>query len=419
MPADQAAPIIIKKIKKGGHGGHHGGAWKIAYADFVTAMMAFFLLLWLLNSVTQEQLEGIADYFTPTVASTSQSGSGDILGGTTISQDGTKSDDLTRPTVTMDLPPPSAGAGGQALEEAPTDPDAEPVDNPEDLSQKEVDPEAVAAAEAAVAQEKAEEEQFDQAQKELQEAIENLPELKQLADSLLIDNTPEGLRIQIVDQDGLAMFASGSANLFEHTERVLALVAKVILKMPQQISISGHTDSVPFTSRGDSYTNWELSADRANSSRRFLVQEGVPAGRLARVVGKAETEPLLVEDPANARNRRLSIVMLRGTGEQPAPETAPDAAGEPNTEPDVTPPAKTGSGVKTETLILPEGGIAPAAEPEPEVVPKPEPEPEPEVVPEPAPEPEPEVAPAPDNGAKKGVKTEILILPEADGASAQ
>jgi len=293
--ADQQA-VIIKKVKKGGHGGHHGGAWKIAYADFVTAMMAFFLLLWLLNAVSQEQLEGIADYFAPTVSSVSQSGSGQILGGTTVAVDGSLEDTVSRPSVTMDLPPPKAGSGGEAMQDAPVE--------------AEIDAEE--------AKKQAEQDQFKEAQKELQDAMEALPEFQQLAQSLMVDNTPEGLRIQIVDQDGLAMFPSGRATLYEHTEKVLNLVVSVINKMPQKIAISGHTDAVPMGGGDQTYTNWELSADRANSARRFLLDAGVPEDRLSRVVGKAATEPLLPDDPTNARNRRLSIIMLRGTGIQDA-----------------------------------------------------------------------------------------------------
>jgi len=292
-------PIIIKKIKKGG-GGHHGGAWKIAYADFVTAMMAFFLLLWLLSAASQEQLEGIADYFAPTVTSTSQSGSGQILGGTTVAVDGALEDTVSRPTVTMDLPPPKAGSGGEAMQDEPVE--------------AEVDAEETKA--------KAEQEQFDQAEQELKEALETLPEFQQMAQSLMVDNTVEGLRIQIVDQDGLAMFPSGSAAMYEHTERVLGLVVQIINKMPQNIAISGHTDAVPFGGNDQSYTNWELSSDRANSARRTLLNLGVPATRMSRVVGKAAMEPLLPDDPTNARNRRLSIVLMRGTGEAPVEEPA-------------------------------------------------------------------------------------------------
>jgi len=295
MAMDQQ-PIIIKKIKKSG-GGHHGGAWKIAYADFVTAMMAFFLLLWLLNAVSQEQLEGIADYFAPTVSSTSQSGSGQILGGTTVAVDGALEDTVSRPSVTMDLPPPSAGSGGEAMQDEPV--------------QAEVD--------ADEAKKKAEQEQFDNAEKDLKEALETLPEFQQMAQSLMIDNTPEGMRIQIVDQEGLSMFPSGSASMYDHTERVLGLVTEIIKKMPQDIAISGHTDAVPMGGDG-TYSNWELSSDRANAARRGLLRLGVPEKRIARVVGKAATEPLLPDNPTDAKNRRLSIVLMRGTGEQTAPK---------------------------------------------------------------------------------------------------
>jgi len=299
--ADQQA-IIIKKVKKGGHGGHHGGAWKIAYADFVTAMMAFFLLLWLLNAVSQAQLEGIADYFAPTVASVSQSGSGKILGGTTVAVDGSQSDTLSRPTVTMNLPPPKAGSGGASMQDAP-------VQSQVDATQAQV-------------KAKAEQTQFAKAQQDLKAAMKTLPEFQKLAKSLMVENTPEGLRIQILDQDGLPMFPSGGFDMYPRTQKLIALVAGVINKMPQDIAISGHTDSVPMGS-GHNYTNWELSTDRANAARRSLVSHGVPESRISRVVGKAATDPLLVNDPTNARNRRLSIVLLRGTGKPPAPRKPP------------------------------------------------------------------------------------------------
>lgn len=278
--------IIIKKIKKGGHAAH-GGAWKIAYADFVTAMMAFFLLLWLLNSVSQESLEGISNYFAPTAISSSTSGSGQVLGGSTLSEEGAGTANSSSSSVTMDLPPPRAGTGGEALQEG--------------------NPEADAAAEE-------EKKQFEEARAALEEAIEREVDLQQLKDSLLIDDTPEGLRIQIVDQDGLAMFPSGGSRMFPHTQQLLKLVSQVINSMPQQISISGYTDSVPFSnSRG--YSNWELSSDRANSARRELMSNQVPYERVSRVIGKAATDPLRPSDPTHPSNRRLSIVLLRGTGE--------------------------------------------------------------------------------------------------------
>jgi chemotaxis protein MotB len=168
---------------------------------------------------------------------------------------------------------------------------------------------------------RAEEQQFQQAQEELRQAIQSIPEAAELAQSLMVDNTPEGLRIQIVDQEGVAMFPSGGAEPLERAKKILRLVSDVVKRMPQQISISGHTDSVPF-GVGSQYTNWELSVDRANAARRFLRDTGLPVSRLSRVVGKADTEHLVADQPENPRNRRLSIVLLRGTGEA-APTQAP------------------------------------------------------------------------------------------------
>ena len=261
--------IIIKKIKKGGHAAH-GGAWKIAYADFVTAMMAFFLLLWLLSSVSQEQLEGISNYFAPVTVSATMSGGGDILGGATIAVEGSAQTSTSRDSVTVELPPPRAGTGGEG--EGGTETSSAPTEE-EALEEK---------------MRQLEEEDFEKAKKELEEKIAEVPELKELEDSLLIDNTPEGLRIQLVDKDGLSMFPSGSADMHKHTRRILSLVSKVIAKMPQQISVSGHTDSVPFVT-DTGYSNWELSADRANAARRTLVESKVPFERVSRVIGKAAT----------------------------------------------------------------------------------------------------------------------------------
>ena len=209
-------PIIIKKVNKG-HGGHHGGAWKIAYADFVTAMMAFFLLLWLLNSVTQEQLEGISNYFAPVTASTSTSGSGDILGGKTITEEGASESSTSRDAVTVDLPPPKAGSGGETESEEEADPSSSSNADPTEEQMK-----------------KAEEEQFEKAKEDLEETIAGIPQMKQLAESLLIDNVPEGLRIQLIDQDGLAMFPSGGADMYLHTKKLIEVVARVIAEMPKK-----------------------------------------------------------------------------------------------------------------------------------------------------------------------------------------
>jgi chemotaxis protein MotB len=294
MALSPLQPIILKKVNKSGHAGHHGGAWKIAYADFVTAMMAFFLLLWLLNAVTQEQLEGISDYFSPTNVSMSPNGRGDILSGTMITKEAVAQNLRVRDDVTFDLPPPKAGTGGGGKYQANIEAFS--------MSSRHTDEQM----------KKMEENQFEKAKQELEETIEGIPQMKKLANSLMIDNTPEGLRIQLLDQDNLAIFPSGGSEMYLHSKRLLKVVSKVILKMPQKISISGHTDSIPFVS-DSGYSNWELSADRANAARSELQRLSVPEIRISHIVGKAATDPIMQQDPENARNRRISIVLLRGS----------------------------------------------------------------------------------------------------------
>ncbi len=314
-------PIIIKRIKKG-HADHHGGAWKVAYADFVTAMMAFFLLLWLLNAVTEEQLQGIADYFAPTTVSQSTSGAGGMLGGKTVGE-GAMSSQGTTPSFALSLPPPSIGQGGDAL--------TEPKEGAEEGAGAgqggEAPEQAKALTEEQIVKTNAEREQqqFERAQGALKQAINSIPELRKMADSLMVDNTPEGLRIQIVDQEGLAMFPRGSPDMYGHTRALLDMVARVIKQLPEKVSISGHTDSTQFVGQ-TSYGNWELSADRALATRRVLSAAGVPADRVDRVVGKADTEPLNTANPADPRNRRITIVLLRQTQPPPTVTVTADQA---------------------------------------------------------------------------------------------
>ena len=292
---DELQPIIVKKIKKGG--GHHGGAWKVAYADFVTAMMAFFLLLWLLNVTTSEQKQGIADYFDPNPKiSDGKSGAGGLLGGLTASPEGAMTSD-TAPVVpmqTQNITTPAMRPGRD-----PGQSDVKGEKGQEQVVE-------------AIKQKMREQEQqdFDEAQKKLEEAIEANPELSKLSKHLKVDSTPEGLRIQVLDQDGESMFARGSAQMYEKTKSLMQQIAEVVMGMPNEISIRGHTDGVPYGA-GATYTNWELSADRANSSRRVLLESGIPVERLNNVVGKADREHFVPEDPANAQNRRISIVLIR------------------------------------------------------------------------------------------------------------
>lgn len=280
--------ILIKKIKKVA-GGHHGGAWKVAYADFVTAMMAFFLLMWLLNVSTKEQLDGIADYFTPTMVSASKSGSGGVMGGLTMTVDGPLSHEPKQTAINENRPSDAI----QDSEEA------------EKADERKISRSAFEEMKA-----REEEKQFEQAMKDLRQAIENDADLKELAKNLIVDMTPEGLRIQIVDQQGKSMFPSGSAQMYDETTMLLSKVANIINKLPQKLSIRGHTDSVPY-GQNALYDNWNLSTDRANASRQALIRAGVITNRIANVTGKADTEHLFPQEPTSPQNRRISIILLR------------------------------------------------------------------------------------------------------------
>jgi chemotaxis protein MotB len=328
------AVIIVKKKKKGGHAAHHGGAWKVAYADFVTAMMAFFLLLWLLNVTTDEQRRGLADYFDPGAVSRSHSGSGGVLGGLTIGQPGQMSSPSARFSMDRSLPGrPYAAEDSHTLDEGEVDepPESEPEaarraavaaaaaqDGAEALEQLR---ETMGEQEFAAALAEYEQQQFEAAEAELRQAIQSMPELQALARNLMIEQAPEGLRIQIVDQERYSMFPRGSASMHDRTHQLLALVAQAIEQMPNEISISGHTDSTPYAD-GGGYDNWDLSTDRANASRRALAAAGIDPDRIATVVGLADTEPMLPDAPTDPRNRRISIVLLR---EAPVPGRAAPA----------------------------------------------------------------------------------------------
>jgi chemotaxis protein MotB len=301
MSDSNAQPVIIKRVKKAAHG-HHGGAWKIAYADFVTAMMAFFLLMWLINTTSPEQKRGIADYFAPANISRTTSGGGGLLGGKSFASEGARANGAQSPTQqtaaktnesnAQDTKDATAGAGG-AQQAAP--------------SEQQID-------QAITAREQSE---FAMAEQSLRQAMQDLPELAELSKNLIIDQTPEGLRIQIVDQEGRPMFPPGSAEPYDRAVTLINQVAKVILRLPNRISISGHTDSAAFVS-DKGYSNWDLSADRANASRRILQTAGVANDRVYQVSGKAGSEPLFPNDPYLVGNRRISIVLLREAPVLPA-----------------------------------------------------------------------------------------------------
>jgi chemotaxis protein MotB len=330
--ADPKQPIIIiKKIKKVA-GGHHGGAWKVAYADFVTAMMAFFLLLWLLNVTTSVQRAGIADYFSPVSISESPGGAGGLFGGRTMNAPEAKFSDTAPPGMDSSLraQPPgrdesendddSSGYAGNAaegddagqgtdkkvaviIERRTVKEPAEDKSENDKLSDKQMD-------KATKQREEEEKQKFKMAQEALQGAIAGTPDLAPLVKSLMIDQTEEGLRIQIVDQENYSMFPSGSAQMYPQTRKLIELVGKAVSRLPNKLAVTGHTDAAPFAALSQR-DNWDLSAERANASRRVLLGVGVDESRIQTVVGRAARDPYVKENPNDPRNRRISIVLLR------------------------------------------------------------------------------------------------------------
>ncbi|HEY2071550.1 MAG TPA: flagellar motor protein MotB [Rhizomicrobium sp.] len=297
MAADGS--IIVKRIKKGGHGGHHGGAWKVAYADFVTAMMAFFLLMWLINTTTPEQKRGIADYFAAQSISQTSSGSGGLLGGKVLGQESARAGGAVSVYNKTTPPAPSdpthsketqthAGGATDAKGTAP----ASQVTSDDHLQR---------------AVPSSQDRDFESAAESIRQAMQESPDIAALSRQVIVDNTPEGLRIQLVDQDGKPMFQPGGTEPMPYTKKLLEAVSKVIDRLPNRISISGHTAGAD----GGGAANWELSASRANAARAIITGAGVDSDRIYEVAGRAGSQPLLPEDPNSSANRRLSIVLLR------------------------------------------------------------------------------------------------------------
>ncbi len=369
-------PTIVIRREEIVEGGHHGGAWKVAYADFVTAMMAFFLLMWLLNATTEEQRKGLADYFSPNnIMSRASSGTGQPFGGNSATVKGSLASDRGAVQITHgkapvveadeeDVPEAAQAAPSRVRSD---DPDADAVP-----AKSEMTINAAAAGGATASQERSgnqlgtihatltpvpkgspggargtdnrgagapsgsptdfgatdavraptqaeiraerarsEKAQFEAAAEQIREAVRADPALAELAGQLAIDLTPEGLRIQILDEERSPMFTSGSAVPNDRARQLLQKVAPVLAKLPEAVSLSGHTDATPF--RGGERSNWELSTERANATRRLLVEAGLPESRIRNVTGNADRDPLLPADPLAAANRRIAIVVLRGT----------------------------------------------------------------------------------------------------------
>ena len=274
-------PIIIKRIRKGGHT-PHGGAWKIAYADFVTAMMAFFLLMWLLGSTTEGDKKGIADFFNSPlkVALMGGSGSGDSShllkgGGQDLSRQGgqVKNGDVKAPKKSISL---------RAFK---------------------------------AEQRRIEQEHLKEIKDKVEEVLAANPKLASMKSQLRLDITADGLRIQIVDENNRPMFAAGSATVQPYMHELLRLIGEVLAEVPNRLTLEGHTDATPFSAGDRGYSNWELSSDRANASRRELIAGGLPEDRVLRVQGLASSSPFDRDNPQSPANRRISIIVMNRDAE--------------------------------------------------------------------------------------------------------
>jgi len=281
MSSEKAkSTIVIKRIKKGGHG-HHGGAWKIAYADFVTAMMAFFLLMWLLGSTTKGDLKGISDYFQSPlqVAMAGGSGSGDA---NSVLQGG-------GPTLT---------------------------DQAGQVKRGEVEAERKRRAAERAARARREREQMEALKLKLEAAVQLNPKLSEMRHQIRIEITPDGLRIQIVDDFNRPMFSLGGAQVQPYMRDLLQEIGKVLNEVDNKVALSGHTDSAPYIGGERGYSNWELSADRANASRRELIAGGMAGDKVIRVVGLADSSLLNKENARDPLNRRITIIVMNKMAEE-------------------------------------------------------------------------------------------------------
>jgi chemotaxis protein MotB len=283
---EAAAPIIIKRVKKHGHG-HHGGSWKVAFADFATAMMAFFLLMWLMGATDEKQKGAISEYFNNPSA---------IPGASTVPS----------PSAIQGVGGASTSmikaGGGMELHKAP----APPADQtpPSPGAQVDVTPERA----LLEAEEQADSERLEGLLGQLREAIDNREALAPYKDQILLDITPEGVRIQIVDHERRSMFPLGSAMLEQYSANILREIAGIVDGVPNRLSISGHTDVRPYVK--PNYSNWELSADRANAARRAMIAGGLSPDRIGRVVGLASSVLLDTQAPDSSLNRRISIIVM-------------------------------------------------------------------------------------------------------------
>jgi chemotaxis protein MotB len=282
--------IVIKRIVK--KHAHHGGAWKVAFADFATAMMAFFMLMWLMGSTTKEQKGAISEFFNNPSAT---AGASPVPSPSPVQGQGGASTSMIQ-----------AGGGLEMYKEPPKPADAAPTPPPPPKETVKIVKETVA--------DRGDTERLKNLKDELQKAIDQRESLRDFKDQILLDLTPEGLRIQIVDKERRSMFASGSAALEDYSVSLIKQIAAIISSVPNRISITGHTDDKPYIK--PNYGNWELSADRANAARRAMIAGGIAQNKIGRVVGLSSTTPLNPQDKMDPINRRISIVVLNHQTEQ-------------------------------------------------------------------------------------------------------
>ncbi|MEO0698556.1 MAG: flagellar motor protein MotB [Pseudomonadota bacterium] len=276
------APIIVKKITIE-EGGHHGGAWKVAYADFVTAMMAFFLLLWLLGATEENQRKGIADYFTPTLVKMRQKGAGSdgMLGGSSIT-DADNYPNAQGQTGTLAITIPRGATGG-------------PMEGGGKGEAEEI------------------EKKVQEIRAEIDDRLSKTKKLARLARQVRVARSAEGIRIDLVDDADFSMFALGTTVLTSDAQELLEALGQTLADGPTPLILRGHTDSVPWRS-GITANNWSLSTGRAEATRQALIRNGITEDRFARIEGVADREPLVAADPSDPRNRRISLLLLEATG---------------------------------------------------------------------------------------------------------
>ena len=302
--ADPDAPVVvapsitIKKIMDDGHGGAHGGAWKIALADMMTAMMAFFLLMWLLGASNADQRKSIADYFKPTSQSNvtmgKLAGSDGMLGGSSVI-DTEGFPFQAKQTNMMNMVTPRSQGG-------PTENDPSPKGADSKESGQDGDP-------GKKGKEAADQANFDKMEKEIKEAMAKNPKLDNLKDQVQFARDKDGLRIEIIDKADFAMFGLGTTTMTPRAQALLAEVGKTLASMPNKVAIRGHTDSLKFANT-DGKNNWALSAERAEETRKIIEKKGIPESRFAKIEGVSDTAPYNPNDPKDPRNRRISITVM-------------------------------------------------------------------------------------------------------------